>query len=83
MRNFESDHLLISPSAAVIKNGKDAVEKAKEACDKLTEAQKKLKVGKVYYIQVRPYTKVTNQATGQSRNIYGKWSNKKKVKIRK
>jgi len=33
--------------------------------------------------QVRPVTKVTNLVTGESRNINGKWSNKKKVRIRK
>ena len=44
---------------------------------------KKLKKGKVYYIQVRPVTKVTNLATGKSRIIYGRWSNKKKVRIKK
>ena len=44
---------------------------------KTTYTIKKLKKGKTYYVKVRPYKKVAGK------KVYGKWTNAKKVKIRK
>ena len=44
---------------------------------------KKLKKGRTYYLQVRPITRVVNRLTRESKDVYGKWSGKKKVKIKK
>ena len=44
---------------------------------------KKLKKKETYYFQVRTFTKVKNKATGKTTTVYGKWSGKKEVKIKK
>ncbi|MCR5737968.1 MAG: hypothetical protein K6G64_09985 [Eubacterium sp.] len=44
---------------------------------------KGLKAKKTYYVQVRSFQKIRNTVTGKTIMIYGKWSNKKKVKIKK
>ena len=44
---------------------------------------KKLEKKKTYYFQVRTFTKVKNKATGKTTTVYGKWSGKKEVKIKK
>ena len=49
----------------------------------LKKTVKKLKAGKKYTFKVRTITKVYNPATGKDQNIYGKWSNVKKVKAKK
>ena len=43
---------------------------------------KKLKKGKKYFVRIRTCTVVTDPATGQTSNVYGKWSAKKKVKAK-
>lgn len=43
----------------------------------------KAKKGKRHYFKIRPYTQVTNPATGQTETVYGKWSKAKKIKVRK
>ena len=45
----------------------------------VTKTVKKLKAGKTYSFRIRPYTKVA----GMSKNIYGKWSKAKTVKVKK
>ena len=44
---------------------------------------KKLKKGKTYYFRACTYTKVTNRITNETITVKGKWSAKKKVKIKK
>ncbi|MBQ6496409.1 MAG: right-handed parallel beta-helix repeat-containing protein [Firmicutes bacterium] len=65
------------------KNFKKGVKtkEAKKTAKKIT--LKKLKKRKIYYIQVKPYTEVTNRITGKSNVVLGKALNKKKVKIKK
>ncbi len=50
----------------------------------LKKTVRKLKAGKVYTFKVRPYTMVQKLADPDKRiKVYGKWSNKKKVKAKK
>ena len=42
----------------------------------------KAKKGKRHYFKIRPYTQVTNPATGQTETVYGKWSKVKNIKSR-
>jgi hypothetical protein len=44
---------------------------------------KNLKKGKTYYFRIRTYSLVTNKENGKETTVYGKWSGKKKVKIKK
>lgn len=44
---------------------------------------KKLKAGKVYTFKVRTFTTIDNPYTGEKEKVYGKWSNKKKIKAKK
>ena len=44
---------------------------------------KKLKKGKTYFFKIRPYTDIADSVTGDTSEVYGKWSNVKKVKIKK
>ena len=44
---------------------------------------KKLKKGKTYFFKIRPYTDIADSATGDASKVCGKWSNVKKVKIKK
>jgi hypothetical protein len=44
---------------------------------------KNLKKGKTYYFRIRTYSLVTNKVNGKVATVYGKWSGKKKVKIKK
>jgi len=61
------------------KNFKKGVKKIKvKKARTVRKTLSKLTVGKVYYVQVRSFTKIRNQVTGKTRTVYGKWSNKKK-----
>ena len=51
--------------------------------DKLKKKVRKMRPGKKYTFKVRTYTKVENLATGETTNVYGKWSNKKKAKAKR
>lgn len=42
---------------------------------------KKLKAKKKYYVQIRPVTKITNETTGETTSVAGKWSKRKAVKL--
>lgn len=58
------------------KNGKYKKVAAIKKGSTLKWTSKKLRKGKTYYFKVKPYTKIGRKI------YYGKWSNKKKVKVR-
>ena len=63
---------------------KKTLKKAKKKTVKSNKATlTKLKKKKTYYIQVRPVTRIIDPSTGKARDVCGKWSKTKKVKIRK
>lgn len=62
---------------------KKSVKKINVAAGAKTAVLKKLKAKKTYYVQIRPVTLVTNNATGDYVIIAGKWSKTKKVKTKK
>ena len=66
------------------KNFKKGVKKVKVNKPNKTKRiiKKKLKAGKRYFVQVRAFKKITDPATGKTRTVYGKWSNKKKFKVK-
>ena len=68
---------------SVKKSFKKGVKTRKVGAKKKAIKLKKLKKGKTYYVRVLPYTKVTHSRTGESRIVFGKTSNTKKVRIRK
>ena len=70
-------------SCSTSKNFKKGVKTKKVSAKAKKLTLKKLRKGKTYYFKVRPYTKVTNRITGESKVILGKALNQKKVKIRK
>ena len=43
-------------------------------------ALKKLKIGKTYYVRIRPYVTVKD-ASGLNQAVYGKWSKAKRMRI--
>ena len=48
-----------------------------------TVTVKNLKKGKTYYFRTCTYTEVKNRVSGEEKTVKGKWSAKKKVKIKK
>ena len=79
--NIAEDGLWLVEAA---KNFKKGVKKVKVNKPNKTKKiiKKKLKAGKRYFVQVRAFKKITDPATGKTRTVYGKWSNKKKFKVK-